>query len=97
MKRKSEVVTVIKTAEREDSGLNLSYTLTKSEGNGVSPFGLPQYSIKVELTDKEGRRSEASARDVFVDVGRALVFFDRMVKNRATPIDLAYVVEDELR
>ena len=97
MKRKAEITSVIKTADKKDGGVNLSYTLIKSTGESVSPYGLPQYSIKIELTDRDGRKTEASARDVFVDVGKALVFFDRMVRNSATPIDLAYVVEDELR
>ena len=96
MRRKSEETSIIKSVDKEDCGLGLSYSLVKRVG-GAASSGIPQYSIKIELTHPDGRKTEASARDVFADVGKALVFFDRMVKNCATPIDLAYVIEDELR
>ena len=97
MKRKTEELTVVKSATVERDGAEFRYSLIKKDSGAVSSFGIPLYSIQIELTDSDGRRTEACAGDVFVDIGKALVFFDRMVKNLATPIDLAYVIEDELR
>ena len=48
------------------------------------------------MTDIDGKKTEATAKDLFADVGKALVFYDRMVQNLATPIDLPYIIEDEL-
>ncbi|MBQ7363581.1 MAG: hypothetical protein IJW48_03910 [Clostridia bacterium] len=97
MKRRTEELTVVKSTTVERDGALFCYSLIKKSSGHVSSFGIPLYSIQIELTDSEGRKTEACAGDVFVDIGKALVFFDRMVKNLATPIDLAYVIEDELR
>ncbi len=97
MKRRTEEITVVKAATVEQDGACYRYSLIKKPSGHVSSYGIPLYSIQIELTDSDGRRTEACAGDVFVDIGKALVFFDRMVKNLATPIDLAYVIEDELR
>ena len=35
--------------------------------------------------------------ELMADMDKALSFYDKIVKNLATPIDLAYVVEDEMR
>jgi hypothetical protein len=48
------------------------------------------------MTDKNGRASRARASDLFSKLNEANAFFDKMVRNLATPIDLQYVIEDEL-
>ena len=45
-------------------------------------------------SDTSGTRSDAN--DLFSDLSRASGFFDKIVDNLATPIDLAYIVEDEM-
>ncbi len=97
MKAKHGELTVVKSTTVESDDGTFRYSLIKRASRELSSYGIPLYSIEIELTDTEGRKTEARAGDVFVDIGKALVFFDRMVKNLATPIDLAYVVEDELR
>ena len=57
---------------------------------------MPLYSIKISMTDPSGNRSEREATDVFSSSDEAVRFFDRLVRNLATPIDLCYVVEDEV-
>ncbi len=47
------------------------------------------------MIDGEGKERVASATDVFVNEECALSFFEKIVRNLATPIDLAYVIEDE--
>ena len=68
----------------------------RREGEGVADFRLPLYSIRVDMTDKHGNRRQANARDVFSNIDKAAEFFDKLVRNLATPIDLAYILEDEM-
>ena len=65
-------------------------------GTRTADFGLPLYSIKISMTDPSGNTSQREATDVFANSEQATVFFDRLVRNLATPIDLGYVVEDEV-
>ena len=97
MKKKLKLIeTEIGNRNIEDNGYIYSYTLIKRESKRVSSFRIPLYSIKIELTDPEGNKTEAQSDDLFSDLGKAIVFFDRLVRNLATPVDLAYVVEDEI-
>ena len=38
-----------------------------------------------------------SVRDAFADPGRAILFFEKLVRGLATPIDLPYVLEDSMK
>ena len=42
-----------------------------------------------------GKRWNAKTRELFSEGNKAKAFFDKLVRNLATPIDLAYIVEDE--
>ena len=48
------------------------------------------------MTDKTGREHSAEARDVFASEEKATAFFEKIVDNLATPINLPYIIEDEL-
>jgi len=48
------------------------------------------------MTDKDGSVTSASVDDAFCDAGQALIFYDKVVRNLATPIDLSYIFEDEM-
>ena len=87
--------TVIRSEVRESDGRLYKYELVMTESDRVS-FKLPLYSVRVEYMDADGVSTEARAHEIFADVGKAIIFFERIVKNLATPIDLPYVVEDEL-
>ena len=87
---------IIKKEERYSDGINYSYELSmrKSENPKIDAA---LYSINVKMTDLRGNSTTANAKEVFTDPGHAILFFDKIVNSLATPVDLAYVVEDELR
>ena len=87
---------IVKKEERSDGGFLYTYELIMREGMRVADWKLPLYSVKVSMTDPEGQKSQREATDVFKNRERAVDFFDRLVRNLATPIDLGYVVEDEV-
>ena len=88
--------TVLRKEERSDEEYSYSYELLMREGNTLSDWKLPLYSIKVAMTDSNGNRRHASARDLYSCKEKALAFFDKIVRNLATPIDLNYIIEDEM-
>ena len=96
MRQNEPVVrTVIKRDEREEGGCSFVYELSVSESRRISSFRIPLYSVSVNMTNEDGERTSSRADDAFADAGRAIVFYDKLVKNLATPIDLVYVLEDE--
>lgn len=88
---------VVKKEERSEGGYSYTYELIVNEGSQTANFGLSLYSVRISMTDTNGRRSQREANDIFADFEKAIDFFDRLVRNLATPIDLGYVVEDEVR
>ena len=87
---------VVRHEEKFDKGYVYGYTLSVSESGRVASYKLPLYSISVELTDPAGDTTQAETRELFADIGKAISFFEKLVRNLATPIDLAYIVEDEI-
>ena len=88
---------VIIKEERQSNGISYTYELILREGVRTDDWRLPLYSIKITMTDSDGRQSRKEATDVFTDQRKAKDFFEKLVRNLATPIDLGYVVEDEVR
>ena len=82
---------------RYDEGMEYIYTLTVRTSDKTASFGLTLYSVAVQLTDNDGVKSEASLVDAFRSSSEAFHFFNRIVGNLATPIDLPFVFEDENR
>ena len=81
---------------READGIIYTYTLILHEDIRLTSIGIPLYSISVEMTNlKTGKHTSAQTRELFADESKAKAFFDKLVRNLATPIDLAYIVEDE--
>ena len=73
-----------------------SYQLIERRGRGMADFGMRLYSISVSMQDGNGNIKRGEAKDVFSSKRKATIFFDKIVRNLATPIDLRYVVEDEI-
>lgn len=96
-KNNGNVETVIRSEHRSDGENSYYYELSVQQSGRTASYRVPLYSINVRMTDSEGAVTTAKMRDVFADAGKALVFFDRVVNGLATPIDLAYIVEDEVR
>ena len=77
-------------------GSQYSYELHVKESPRVASYRIPLYSISVRMTDPEGNTTEASLADVFSDQGKAVVFYDKLVRHLATPLNLHYILEDEI-
>lgn len=95
-KREKTVEKVIRCDEVVCGAVSYSYTLTAAENKNHASFRIPLYSVTVEMTDEDGEVTSASVKDAFCDVGQALIFYGKIVEGLATPIDLAYVYEDEM-
>ena len=93
--RKKQYNTVKKEV-RDEGGYEYTYELLLHRGTRTADFGLPLYSIKISMTDLNGNTSQREANDLFASLEQASLFFDKLVRNLATPIDLCYVVEDEV-
>lgn len=92
-----KVQTTVREETRETEDAIYTYTLSVRTGDSVASFGLSLYSIEIRMTDKYGKHTSAELNDVFSESRKAFRFFDKLVKNLATPIDLPYVLEDEIR
>ena len=79
----------------EDNGAIYNYTISVRESNKVASYRIPLYSVSIKMTDKSGKETYAEAKDAFSDVGKALVFYERMIEYLATPLNLPYILEDE--
>ena len=88
---------VIRRENREADGAKYSYSLIMRKSNKVASYTLPLYSIEIEMIDKEGRITSARTRDLFADIGKALSFFKKLYENLATPLNLPYILEDEMQ
>ena len=95
MKQKLDDNVVIKE-HRECDGYSYTYELILREGSSTVDWKLPLYSIRVSMSDTDGNQSQRTAKDVFTDKRKAERLFRRLVKHLATPIDLGYVIEDEV-
>ena len=87
---------IIKTECISKDGATYKYSLYVSERDKVASFRLPLYSIRIDMTDSDKKETSASIDNVFCDIGKAIVFFDMLVKSLATPIDLPYILEDKI-
>ena len=88
---------VIKREIREEDGAKYCYSLVVSESNKVASYKLPLYSVEIEMTDKEGNVTNAKTKELFADVGKAISFFRKLCENLATPLNLPYIIEDEMQ
>lgn len=93
--QQNEKTTLIRRDTVKEDGCEYVYSLTLRESTRVASYGIPLYSVRIDFTDSDGKHSEASVNDAFCDVGRAIVFYDKLLENLATPINLPYIFEDE--
>ena len=87
---------VIRREERREDRHSYLYELLMREGENVACWRMPLYSIRINMTDAYGNEGRADAHDLFTDEEKAISFFEKLVRNLATPIDLPYVLEDEM-
>ncbi len=86
---------LIKEESHTFDGAEYNYKLTVRISEIAAKCKLPLYSVEVTMKDKRGNTTKATCLDAFADIGRALVFFDKLVRYSVTPVDLAYVYEDD--
>ena len=97
MKKQDQgIKSLIRSEERSSEGIKYAYELSMCESKRTASFRIPLYSISVRMTDSRGNVTSASTSDLFADAGKAILFFNKLVSNLATPIDLAYIIEDEI-
>ena len=89
--------TVIRREERCVGGDTYVYRLIMKESASLASYRITLYSVAVEFCGADGRRTEGEIRDAFADPGRAILFFEMLVKNLVTPIDLPYILEDSMK
>ncbi len=88
--------TVIRQDHKDDGENKYTYQLIMREGARLASYKIPLYSVKVVMTDGTGDSTSASVKDVFADAGKAISFYEKIVRGLATPIDLRYIIEDEI-
>ena len=88
---------ILRTVQRSDGGFTYEYILSLGESTATSSFRIPLYSITVRLTAPDGTVTERASHELFSDLSHALEFFDKISLALVTPINLPYVIEDELK
>lgn len=97
MRKQKTKDTVIRQDFREDAKNSYSYQLIMREDTRTASYKIPLYSIRVNMTDAAGESTSADVKDLFADAGKAINFYEKLVRYLATPIDLRYIVEDEIK
>ena len=97
MNTTKEKTTCVRCERRQADGNEYEYTLTVRESDMTASFRLPLYSVRVAMTTADGQRREAELSDAFRSPRTAFSFFNRIVENLATPIDLPFVYDDECK
>jgi hypothetical protein len=69
-----------------------TYKYTLSVGKDTCPI----YSLKIVMRSIDGEVRSNSASVSMSDGGRAIAFYNKLVRNLATPSNLQYCIEDEL-
>lgn len=85
----------IKEVTCTSDGILYRYIMLERQSFKVASYRIPLYTIKVLIETPDGK-SEASVKDAFSDIGKATVFFNKLVETLATPIDLEYAFEDKI-
>ena len=80
---------------REDEFNKYSYELTVRKGLETASFRIPLYSVGVTMTDAYGNDTETVLTDAFSDEGKAIRFYEFVLRNLATPLNLSFILEDE--
>ena len=94
--KENEKTKYIRTRTLERDGIEYKYDLILKDGKRSDASEISLYSITVEMTEMgDETTTHSEAQDLFTDEERAIRFFEKLVEYLATPIDLAYVAEDE--
>ena len=95
MKKKDKTHEIVREELREAEGCTLRYRLIKKKSLKVASYLMPLYSIEVAIK-RDGEWSKNTVENIFSDIGKALVFYEQIVENLASPADLPYILEDRI-
>ena len=97
MKNTTDNEAVLIKCERRECELGtLEYKIHMTPGRMIANYNLELYSISITLTDENGKESFSEVREIFASYRSAERFLRMLSENLATPIELIYIVEDEL-
>ena len=97
MKKNDALPTTVMTERRRVDGIEYRYELRRRDDRSVAGYGISLYSFAVAMRMPDDyAETERETGDLFSSQSKAASFFNKLVTNLATPIDLAYIVEDEL-
>ncbi len=77
-------------------GYCYTYFMIKHSLPVTGAITAPTYSLRVEMTDNLGNTTFAELPNVFSGREKADLFFDKLLRNLATPLNLPYAFEDEM-
>lgn len=86
----------VRISKIEANGASYMYSLIVKESDKVASYRLPLYSIKIEMSSADGGHTEAQTGEIFADIGKAVVFYERLIESLATPLNLPYILEDAI-
>ena len=86
----------LQTKQVETADGTYTYTLSYEDSSRIASMGIRLYSISIEFINIDGVRGFAEAKECFADKKKAVEFFNRLVSCLATPLNLPYIIEDEL-
>ena len=95
MREKDCVKKTLREERRQLGDIKFTYRLSSTTSRRVASFRLPLYSISVTMIE-DGEESYQELKEIFADIGKAITFFDEIVDNLVTPIDLPYILEDRI-
>ena len=85
---KEKKCNVLRETTMAKDGYTYKYTLCYEGAGGI-------YSLKIVMTGEEGETYQSTASVAMSDEWRAIDFYSKLVRNLATPKNLAYCIEDE--
>ena len=93
--KKNLCETLIIKETKSDGENKYYYELIERIGETTADWRLPLYTVRVTMTGNSGPERCYEAKNLFSNKREAIEFFDMIVRNLATPIDLPYILEDE--
>lgn len=96
MKRKTETINKLRENTVESDGSKYKYSLMVREIRRHFAPKLPSYSVRIEMVSPSGNQTFAESGFIFVDIGKAIVFYEKLIEHLCTPLDLPYVLNDSI-
>ena len=96
MKKNIEALEIMRRRTVEENGAKYTYTLLLKRVKRRYAPKLPSYSVMIEMKSEDGRITSAESGYIFVDLGKAIVFYERLIEHLCTPLNLPYILCDSI-